>query len=369
MAVEGMKLGASDFISKPWDNSHMLSSVRMLLSLFHPTKAKETSISRKRLDELYDFRKIIGEDPALLSILEIIGRASSTEAPILIQGESGTGKELIAEAIHMNSSRHNHAFVKVNLGGISSSLFESEMFGHKRGAFTDAKEERVGRFTLANKGSIFLDEVGDLELSSQVKLLRILQDRTYEVLGDSKARTADIRVICATNRNLEEMVEQNKFREDLFYRINLITIKLPSLRERPRDIPLLVKYFIQNLKEIYQKDKLEVSNKALKWLMELPLPGNIRELKNLVERTVLISGKDLLEIEDFLNQIQSHPKKSKGSFPLGDMTIDQMELELIKRTMAHFNHNISKVAKSLGLSRGALYRRLDKYGIQYENKE
>lgn len=369
LAVEGMKLGASDFISKPWDNGHLLKSVRTLLSLSQSSKAKETSITRKYLDELYDFSMIIGEDPALLVVLETIGRTSSTEAPILIQGESGTGKELIAEAIHRNSARRNQAFVKVNLGGISSTLFESEMFGHKRGAFTDAKEERVGRFTLANKGSIFLDEIGDLELNSQVKLLRILQDRTYEVLGDSKERTADIRVICATNRNLEEMVEDNKFREDLFYRVNLITIKLPALRERPKDIPILVRYFIQNLKEVYQKDKLEVSAKALKWLMELPFPGNIRELKNLIERTVLISGKDVLEIEDFLNQLQSHPKKSKANFPAGDMTIDQMEFELIKKTMAHFNYNISKVAKSLGLSRGALYRRFDKYGIEYENKE
>ena len=239
----------------------------------------------------------------------------STDASILIMGESGTGKELIAEAIHQNSLRANKPFIKVNLGGISTSLFESEMFGHVRGAFTDARFDRVGRFEMANKGTIFLDEIGDLDAGSQVKLLRVLQDRTYEVLGSSRTKTVDVRVVCATNRNLEEMVEQGTFREDLLYRINLITVKLPPLRERVNDIPLLVQFFIDNLKEIYNRPDLEVSKEALKWLQQLPLPGNIRQLKNLVERSVLISRKDILGSGRFQNPIEQVRAK-KGSMQL-----------------------------------------------------
>ncbi|MCB0307559.1 MAG: sigma-54 factor interaction domain-containing protein, partial [Calditrichaeota bacterium] len=208
-------------------------------------------MSRRKLEADYDFGHIIGQAPAFLKVLETVGRVAATDAPVLIMGESGTGKELIAEAIHQNSRRQARPFVKVNLGGISSSLFESEMFGHVRGAFTDARSDRVGRFEMANTGTIFLDEIGDLGLSSQVKLLRVLQDRTYEVLGSSRTRKVDVRVVSATNRRLEEMVADGSFREDLFYRINLITIQLPPLRERPEDIPLLLEFFLGNLREIY----------------------------------------------------------------------------------------------------------------------
>ncbi|MCL4162350.1 UNVERIFIED_CONTAM: hypothetical protein GTU68_036664, partial [Idotea baltica] len=273
LAVEGMKAGATDFIHKPWNNDHVLNSVNTALNL---TANDET--------EAISSRKNIGEDPALLEILGTIGRVSKTDASILIQGESGTGKELIAEAVHRNSLRKNQPFIKVNLGGISSSLFESEMFGHKKGAFTDAREDRQGRFALADKGTIFLDEIGDLDLNSQVKLLRVLQDRTYEVLGDSKTRTVDVRVICATNKDLSSMVEKGAFREDLFYRINLIRVKLPPLRERPGDIPLLAEYFLTNLRSIYGRNKLRIDSSTEPWLSELPLAGNIRELKNLIER-------------------------------------------------------------------------------------
>ena len=198
---------------------------------------------------------------------------------VLIQGESGTGKELIAEAIHENSPRQNKGFVKVNMGGISTSLFESEMFGHVRGAFTDAKSNRVGRFELADKGTIFLDEIGDLDMASQVKLLRVLQDRSFEVLGDSRRRTVDVRVICATNKDLSKMVAEGTFREDLYYRINLITLRLPSLRERPSDIPLLVTYFLNNLKTLYDRPHLQVTKETMEWFSGIQLPGNIRELK------------------------------------------------------------------------------------------
>jgi two-component system, NtrC family, response regulator len=369
LAVEGIKAGAADFITKPWQNDHLLQAVRTALSLAgHTKEINGSTTTRKQLDKQYDFGNIVGEDPAFLQILRNIGQISATDASVLIEGESGTGKELIAEAVHRNSLRKSQPFVKVNLGGISSSLFESEMFGHRRGAFTDARADRVGRFEMANKGSIFLDEIGELDLNSQVKLLRVLQDRTYEVLGDSRPRKLDIRVVCATNRNLEEMVEQGRFREDLFYRINLITVKLPALRERPGDIPLLVNFFLGNLKKTYHRQDLQVSPRALHWLRELPLPGNIRELKNLVERTVLVSGKEVLEVEDFQAQAQKGPKKQeKGGLPaVGTMTLDEVEETMIRKTMAFHHNNISKVAKSLGLSRGALYRRLDKFNIPYD---
>lgn len=373
LAVSGMKLGASDFINKPWKNSHFMESVRTILQLAPEKKTKSTgqggSAARKKLDLQFDFGAIIGEDAQMIRILETIGRVAPTDASVLIMGESGTGKELIAEAIHQNSLRSKRPFVKVNLGGISSSLFESEMFGHVRGAFTDARTDRIGRFELTNKGTIFLDEIGDLDLSSQVKLLRVLQDRTYEVLGSSRSKTVDVRVISATNRNLEELVEQNNFREDLLYRINLIALRLPSLRERPGDIPLLVDHFLKNLSELYARP-LQIDREALQWLKQLPLPGNIRQLKNLVERTVLISPGDLLTIQDFQQQYQPTTRTATGGLPdVGTMTLEEMEVRMIQRAMAFHKGKIARVARSLGLTRGALYRRLDKYGIPYSEEE
>lgn len=367
LAVEGMKKGASDFINKPWNNEYLLQSVKTILSLSEQQSVKTADkYNRKELDKLYHFNKIIGVDPSLLSVLETVGRVSATDAPVLIMGESGTGKELIAEAIHENSPRRNAPFVKVNLGGISRDLFESEMFGHKRGAFTDAKHDRIGRFEMAHGGTIFLDEIGDLDLNSQVKLLRVLQDRSFEVLGSSKTKIVDVRIISATNRDLESMVASDEFREDLYYRINLITIKIPSLKERSVDIPLLVENFITKLKTIYRMDKLSVSKEALKWLKSLSWQGNIRELKNLVERTVLVAGKQVLEVEDFASQIQTIPRRKSGdSFPdVGTMTVDEMEKMMIEKALEYHQGNISKVAKSLGLSRSALYRRMEKYGIE-----
>jgi two-component system NtrC family response regulator len=371
LAVEGMKLGAADFINKPWQNDHLLQSVKTVLTLARQKREEEpTGLSRAALNKKYDFDAIVGEDKGFLQVLETVGKVSATDASILIMGESGTGKEMIAEAVHLNSHRYNKAFVKVNLGGISASLFESEMFGHKRGAFTDAKNDRVGRFELANGGTIFLDEIGDLDANSQVKLLRVLQDRTYEVLGDSKTRTVDVRVICATNRNLEEMVAKGQFREDLYYRINLITVRLPALRERPGDIPLLVNYFIRNLREIYQRPELEASREALRWLRDQPLPGNIRELKNVVERAVLLSPHQELSVDDFkaLMRAGSQPATTQQpqikELPL--MPLEEMEKAMILKAMVLYKENMSKVAQSLGLSRGALYRRLEKYNIPYE---
>lgn len=399
LAVEGMKAGAAEFVTKPWNNIALLQTIRTVLSLTanaaeearesgtkpnslpttprhdHPPTAPEPATeplapgtaTRAQLDRKYDFKFIVGQDMTLMQVLRSVGQVAATDASVLIEGESGTGKELIAEAIHRNSHRRKAPFVKVNLGGISASLFESEMFGHRRGAFTDAKADRVGRFEMANGGTIFLDEIGELEMASQVKLLRVLQDRTYEVLGDSKPRSLDIRVICATNRNLAQMVSEGRFREDLFYRINLISVRLPALRERADDIPRLVEHFIQQLRSTYQRPALRVGTRALHWLRELPLPGNIRELKNLVERAVLVSGKDELSPEDFQAHFQAAPVKPQadGELPVGMMTLDEVEAAMIRRSLEVYDGNLSRVARALGLSRGALYRRLEKHGIPF----
>jgi len=366
LAVEGMKSGAVDFISKPWNNDYLLQSVNTALAISNSKKTIDmVKPERKKLDGQYDFRNLVGEDPEFLSVLDTIGKISSTDASVLIIGESGTGKELIAEAIHNNSHRKNQAFVKVNLGGIASTLFESEMFGHKKGAFTDAKHDRMGRFEMAHKGSIFLDEIGDLSLNDQVKLLRVLQDRKFEVLGSSETRSVDVRVISATNRDLGELVAAGDFREDLFYRINLITVKIPALRERPDDIPLLVDHFLGNLRTTYKRSELKVTRAALEWLKDLPWPGNIRELKNLIERSVLVTNKDILEIDDFAEYYHVHRKRpvEKNLPPVGSATLDDMEISLIKQALKFHDNNISKAAKSLGLSRSALYRRMEKYGL------
>ena len=369
LAVAGMKAGAADFITKPWQNDYLLQAVRTALKL---AEGEPPSPGRQQLDQQYQFEHIVGEDAALLNVLNTVGRVAPTDAPVLITGESGTGKELIAEAIHQNSRRKRQPFVKVNLGGISSSLFESELFGHVRGAFTDAKTDRIGRFELANKGSIFLDEIGDLDPASQVKLLRVLQDRTFEPLGSSKSRMVDVRVICATNRNLDEMVAKGQFREDLFYRINLITVRLPSLRERPGDIPRLVSYFVDNLKTIYARPDLRISRAALHWLSDLPLPGNIRQLKNLVERTVLLASGNDLSVADFEQHVSSGPAlpaQSPRLSPVGAFTLDAMERQMIEQAMAFHQNRVARVARSLGITRFALYRRLEKYGIAYTTDE
>jgi len=368
LAVEGMKLGASDFISKPWNNEQLLKTIATNLTLTEKHREVDSGNTREELDRRYNFEKIIGKSPQLLKVLSAVGRVSQTDASVLILGESGTGKELIAEAIHVNSLRQNKPFVKVNLGGIPSSLFETEMFGHKKGAFTDAKSDRVGRFEMADNGTIFLDEIGDLPLNNQVKLLRVLQEGSFEKIGAVATQTVNVRLISATNRDLKQMVEKGHFREDLFYRINLITITLPPLRERREDIPLLVQHFINNLKMLYKRPELFVKKEALSWLKSLSWTGNIRELKNLVERVVLMARNDTLTIGDFRNQMQTMPRKT-GDAPLppvGSMTLEDMEKSMIIKALKFHGNNISKVAGTLGLSRAALYRRLEKYNLTDE---
>ena len=358
LAVQGMQAGAFDFITKPWNNAALLQRIETALELTATPKdtPQEKSGTLNR-------RHNIGKGRGLMEVLNTVARIAPTNAPVLITGESGTGKELIAEAIHINSQRVRQPFVKVNLGGISQSLFESEMFGHKKGAFTDATADRMGRFEMANKGTIFLDEIGDLDPSCQVKLLRVLQDQTFEVLGDSRPRKTDIRVVSATNADLSKMVSEHTFREDLFYRINLITVKLPALRERREDIPLLARHFADRQAEINNLPRTEFSSDALNFLSRLPFPGNIRELKNLVERTILVSGKEVLDAIDFENQYQRHDESVATSSSFAGMTLDEIEKQTILQALERYKGNLSQVATALGISRAALYRRLEKYDI------
>ncbi len=360
LAVQGMKSGASDFIAKPWDNKQLLSSIRTILDI-KKEKADQD------LSQLPDFDRILGQDPRLKHVLETAKRVSQTDASVLILGESGTGKELLAEAIHYASPRNENPFVRVNMGGISSSLFESEMFGHKKGAFTDAYADRKGRFTVANGGSIFLDEIGDLPLANQVKLLRVLQEKTFEVLGSSNTQKVDVRIISATNKNLEEMVAEGSFREDLFYRINLIQLELPPLRQRPGDIPILVNQFLAQIEKNYQKTGVTINESAINWLQRQQFPGNIRQLKNLIERAVLMAPKTKLELEDVRMHYQEYNKANSDLPEVGTISLEEMERQMILKTLAFHAKNISLTAKSLGLTRSSLYRRLQKFDIPYDN--
>ncbi len=356
LAVEGMKAGAFDFVTKPWNNMALMQRIETALQLTEKQHAVKESISG------FDRSFIIGESRALNDVLKVVERIAKTNASVLITGESGTGKELIAEAIHRNSKRADKPFVKVNLGGISQSLFESEMFGHKKGAFTDAVADRKGRFELADKGTIFLDEIGELDLSCQVKLLRVLQEQTFEPLGDSKPKKVDIRVVSATNANLQQMVQDKTFREDLFYRINLITIHLPALRERNEDIPLLAAHFAQKQCEANGLPIVTISKEANDYLSSLPYPGNIRELKNLVDRTILVSTNNPLQVSDFQQQYQGN--YSLQNADADGLTLDEMEYIAIKKAYEKYHGNVSQMASALGLSRQALYRRMEKYQLE-----
>ena len=366
LAVEGMKRGASDFITKPWSNAQVLQSVETALKLADAGEAAPAAPSRAELDERFEFSNIVGSDPKIVRVLELVTRVAPTDASVLITGESGTGKELIAEAVHRNSRRRSAPFIKVNLGGISPTLFESEMFGHVRGAFTDARQDRKGRFEIADGGTIFLDEIGELDLASQVKLLRVLQDRTYEVLGSSRTRSVDVRIISATNRQLPELVQRGEFREDLLYRLNLITIAMPPLRERRSDVPALANRFLRMSNSAYGTEVGEITPRAIGWLQSHQWPGNIRQLRQLIDRAVLIRGGRQLDVDDFVAvRDATAAQRSDSELPAaGTMTLDEIEKQMIVKTLQHFEGNLSRVADALGLSRAALYRRLEKHGIQ-----
>lgn len=375
LAVEGMKRGAADFLLKPWANEELVRRLETALSLASngnddkgntsSTNKSKSVLTRQRLDADYDFTGIIGEDPKLLAVLAVIGRIAQTDAPVLITGESGSGKELIADAIVRNSRRRDAPFVRVNMGGITPTLFESELFGHVKGAFTGAVSDRKGRFDHAHGGTIFLDEIGDLDASSQVKLLRVLQERTFEAVGSSTTKTVDARVISATNRNLSAMIERGTFREDLLYRLNLIAVHLPPLRERTGDIRLLAEHFLASAARQYFREGLKIQPDALRWLESRPFTGNIRELKHCIERTVLLAAGDRLTVQDFQTALAvESPEHRTGTLPaVGTMTLDDIERAMILKTIEQFPGNVSRIAEALGLTRQALYRRLEKFGL------
>lgn len=352
LAVEGMKAGAYDFITKPWNNALLLQRINTALQL-NSTKSQDEHGS-------FDRGGIIGNNRALNELLSTVEKIAPTDAPVLILGENGTGKELIAKAIHNNSKRKDNPFVIVNLGGISQSLFESEMFGHVKGAFTGAVADRKGRFELANKGSIFLDEIGELDLSSQVKLLRVLQEHTFEPLGQSTPKKVDFRLIAATNADIPAMVADKMFREDLFYRINLITLHLPPLRDRRDDIPLLIRHFIKASTLANHLEIPEIESEAIEFLTRLPFPGNIRELKNIIERAVITSGGKIRKsnfdyLASTMQQIQAESKSSN---------LDDIERKALKDAMETAAGNHTQAARILGLTRQSLYRKLEKHGLK-----
>ena len=356
LAVEGMKAGAFDFITKPWNNYFLLQRIETALKL---SEAPLPSDERDADD--FDRAGIIGESEGLMRVLDTVKRVAKTDAPILVTGETGTGKELIARAVHVNSRRCGGPLVTVNLGGISQSLFESEMFGHAKGAFTGATGSRKGRFELADTGTIFLDEIGDLDMSCQVKLLRVLQQHTFEALGDSTPRKTDIRVVCATNADLPAMVAQRRFREDLLYRINLITLHLPPLRERREDIPLLVRHFAS----MSGRRDAEFSSDAMTLLTRLPYYGNIRELKNIVERTILVSASDIITSADVERNLpQITVPDTVQTTPMTGMTLEDMERAAIQQALVATGGNLTQMASKLGITRQSLYRRMEKYGIK-----
>ena len=361
LAVRGVKSGAADFFTKPWNNTQLVELIQSTLELSATLSPQR--LNRQALDKQFDFGAIIGEHPKLLRVLATLGQVARTKAPVLILGESGTGKELIADAIHRNSPRAARAAVKINMGAITPSLFESEMFGHVRGAFTDAKSDRKGHVACAHDSTLFMDEIGELNRADQVKLLRVLQDQSYQPVGASRAEQADIRVISATNQELAELVASGDFREDLYYRLNLITIRLPPLRERRSDIALLAAHIIGKVASDYGLEPVTLTAQALDWLSAQQWPGNIRQLKQTLERTVLLVGKSQLSQADFIDAEQRDDGAFQGRLGVDGMTLEQVERRMIEQAMEQHRGNISRVAQSLGLSRTALYRRLERHGL------
>ena len=359
LAIRGVQAGAANFFTKPWDNAQLVQLIDATLAARSPAPHQD----RAALDARGDFRAIVGAHPSLLKVLDTVAQVARTRAPVLILGESGTGKELVADAIHRNSPRAAAPIVKINMGAITPSLFESEMFGHVRGAFTDARTDRKGHVASADGGTLFLDEIGELQRADQVKLLRVLQDQRYQPVGSSRAEQADIRVVSATNCELAELVARGDFREDLFYRLNLITIRLPPLRERRSDIPLLAQHIAAGVAAGYGLGDVALSAGALDWLGAQPWPGNIRQLKQTLERTLLLSGKTQLAQADFVATSAADDSLATTRPGLDGMTIEQVERQMIAQALQQHTGNISRVAKTLGLSRAALYRRLVRHGL------
>lgn len=364
MAVKAIKAGATDFVLKPWENEKLLATLFSAMRLRESKDEVQTlKIKNHEINQALNdrFSEIIGQSPSMQKIFQTIERVAKTDANVLILGENGTGKEVIARAIHRHSSRHNETFVGVDLGSITETLFESELFGHKKGAFTDAKEDRAGRFELSNGGTLFLDEIGNLSMPLQAKLLTVIQNRKVSRVGANKDVSIDLRLICATNMPLYEMVKDNRFRQDLLYRINTIEIEIPALRDRFEDIPLLANHYLKHYAEKYEKNVAKISDGAMTRMHKHNWPGNIRELQHAIERAVILSNGSVLQPEDF--NLTASVIKEDGQFSLEQFNLEEVEKLLIRKVLKKYNGNITQAASELGLTRSSLYRRLEKYGL------
>ncbi len=363
MAVKALKVGATDFVLKPWQNEKLLATISSAIKLKKSYKEVDKLKQANKLlesDMNQPFKDIIGTSQAMNEVFSIIDKVAKTDANVLILGENGTGKELIARALHQKSIRKDNVFVGVDMGAITESLFESELFGHKKGSFTDAKEDRAGRFEVANKGTLFLDEIGNLSMPLQSKLLTVLQNRQVTRIGSNKITNVDIRLICATNMPLYDMVQTNEFRQDLLYRMNTVEIKLPPLRDRMDDIPLLTEHFVDSYCGKYRKQIKKIAAATMKKLQKYSWPGNIRELQHAIERAVIMSEGSVLNPDDFFFLAEKADAKKELS---DNFNLDEVEKVVIQRAINKHSGNISKAAKELGLTRASLYRRLEKHGL------
>lgn len=360
LAVEAMRRGARDFVQKPWENARLLAILRTQLELSRALRKSVQLEAENRLLRGDSDRRpvLIAEAAAMKPVLDLIARVGPSDANVLITGEHGTGKEVVAQTLHAVSGRSVKPLVAVNTGAIPEGLFESELFGHVKGAFTDAKADRIGRFELADGSTLFLDEIANVPLSQQAKLLRVLETGEIERVGSSKPRRVDVRVISATNADLHKEVEAGHFREDLLFRLNTIEIHVPPLRERREDIPVLAMFFLRHFAQRYRKQLSGFEYATLQTMLEYPWPGNVRELEHSVERGVLLAQADMVKPSD----LGLRPPRKDGH-GLEEMSLEEMEALMIRKALQRFGGNISQAADALGLSRSALYRRLEKYGL------
>jgi DNA-binding NtrC family response regulator len=358
LAVEAMRRGARDFVQKPWENERLISILRTQIELGQALKKGQRLEAENQILRNEHRSKLIAESPAMQPVLQIIARVGPSDANVLITGENGTGKGVVASVLHSISHRANKPLVTVNVGGLSEGVFESELFGHIKGAYTDAKTDRVGRFELADEGTLFLDEIANISLPQQAKLLRVLETGEFERVGSSKTRKVNVRIISATNADLHAEVAAGRFRQDLLFRLNTVEIRLPAVRDRREDIPLLAAHFLKQNAARYRKLVTDFDAAAMRALTEHQWPGNVRELDHAIERAVLMAQGTIVKASD-LGLYQS----SESSVRLEEMSLEDVECYLIKKTLARFDGNVSKAAEALGLSRSALYRRLEKFGL------
>ncbi len=365
LAVQGIKEGATNFILKPWDNKKLLATIEASLRIRESKVELESLRSKQKVliaDQNQGHYNLIGSSESMQKVMKVAYKVAATDANVLILGENGTGKEVVARAIHRASDRRDNVFISVDLGAITESLFESELFGYKKGAFTDAKEDRAGRFEAASGGTLFLDEIGNLSPGLQSKLLSVLQTRKVFRLGSNKEIPIDVRLICATNMPLYQMVNENKFRQDLLYRINTVEVKLPPLKERKEDFEPLIEHFIEMYCKKYKVPKKRITAGTLKRLQKHDWPGNIRELQHAIERAVILSERIVLEPHDFfLND--NEDDSSSEDIIAENMNLEDVEKVLVRKVIDKHGGNISRAAKELGLTRASLYRRIEKYGL------